>query len=687
MHDYGVEGLIFDTEGDGFLEDMTRLHCINVIDRATGHRLRFNDHPELAARPPDGSLADGARLLQKAAYIAGHNIIEHDIPAIQKVLPWFTPPADIRDTLVYSRVVWTDLRDIDFRAIKKRKRSPEFVSRNMIGRHSLEAWGYRLGDYKGDYGPVKEAEGKALGLTGEDLRLYVWGTFNPQMDDYCEQDCEVTLKLLEKIEAEGYSPEALELETRVAEIIDMQVKHGVAFDVAAAEALAADMTATLAELDRELRAAFKPWYAPKVEKGRIVEKTPTRKVWLRGVNSDGEAVKFSVDAGWSHCPVKLVEFEPSSRDKIANRLQTVYGWTPQEFTDGGKPKVDETTLDALAYPEVGLLKDYLSISKKLGNLATGDKSFLQKLGKDGRIHGRVNSNGTVTGRMSHFDPNVNVPKVKHGDDGEILYGLPGGFGYEMRSLFVASKGKVLVGVDADGLEDRMLGHYMARYDGGAYIDTLLNGDKKLGTDNHSLTKKLLGLNSRDSGKRWRYAYLYGAGNWKLGFIQYEDMTDAQRAAFNDKYPPGKAKDDALSALGAQGRRKIEQGFPALGELQKAVQKKVKQGFLLSLDGRKIRIRGSHSALNSLLQSAGAVVMKKALVIAYETFLARGWQWGREFAFVLNVHDEFQIETEEALAEEIGAIAADAIRQAGEHFGLRCPLAGSQDSGPNWASTH
>lgn len=679
--------IVFDCETDGLLDELTTIHCLNMIDRSTGQRLRFNNQPDLAGRVPDGTIAEGLKLLAEAEEIVGHNIINFDIPALAKVYPWFAPRGKVHDTLSYSRVIWTDLKDIDFRAIRKKRRDQGFLDRNLIGRHSLEAWGYRLGSYKGDYGPKREAEGKALGLTGAALVEFVWGHFNPEMDDYCEQDCEVTLKLIQKIEAEGYSEEALDLELAVAQIIDLQEKHGFLFDVAAAEALAADMTATQAELDAALRKAFKPWYAPVVVKGRIVEKTPTRRVWLQGITSDGEVVKRPVDAGWSHCPVKLVEFEPSSRDKIADRLKRVYGWEPQEFTETGKPKVDETTLDALAYPEVALLKDYLAISKKLGNLATGDKAFLKLVKKTGRIHGRVNSNGAVTGRMTHSDPNVNIPKVKVDQSGNILKGMAGGFGYELRSLVIAAKGKLLAGVDAEGLELRMLGHYMARYDGGAYANAVVNGNKADGTDVHTINRNIVGLNSRDSAKTWMYAYLYGAGNWKLGFIVYEDMGDNRRAAFNAKYPPGPEKDAALTRLGAAGRRKIEQGLPALGALQKAVKEKAQKGFLKGLDGRKLRVRGLHAALNTLLQSAGAIVMKKALVLAYLAFRARSWEFGREFAFVLNVHDEFQIECQEDLAQEIGAIAAEAIKQAGEAFNLRCPLAGSQDVGSCWAATH
>lgn len=680
--------LAFDIETNGLLHELTKVHCINIRDRSTGQKLRFNDQPELAGRPPDGTLADGLKLLQEAEEIAGQNIIEFDIPALKKVYPWFNPKGTIHDTLVYSRLIWTDLKDIDFRAIRKRKRPQGFLDRNLIGRHSLEAWGYRLGDYKGDYGPLREAEGKAQGLTGQELVDFVWGTFSPEMDDYCEQDVDVTVKLLEKIEAEGYDPAALALEVRVADIIDQQQKHGVLLDIPAAEALAAELTITAAELEAQLRATIKPWYGPVRKHGQIVVKDPSRRVTLKSVTTDGEVVKVHTEPGWRYCPIQLIEFEPSSRDKIADRLIKLYGWRPQEFTETGKPKVDETTLDGLEYPEARLIKDYLVVTKRLGFLATGDKALLKMVGPDGRIHGRVNSNGAVTGRMTHSDPNLaQVPKVKVGPDDKPLLGLAGGYGFELRSLFIAPKGKKLVGVDAEGLELRMLSHYMARYDGGAYADTVVNGSKADGTDVHNVNKRAVGLNSRDNAKTWKYAYLYGAGNWKIGFIAYEDMLEDERAAFVRRYPDADERSNALSRLGARGRTKIETNLPALGKLQEAVQAKARTGFLRGLDGRKLRVRGMHSALNTLLQGGGAIVMKMALVLAYDAFLARGWVWGKEFAFVLNVHDEFQIEAEEALAEEIGEIAADAIKRAGEAFALRCPLAGSKDIGDRWSDTH
>ena len=679
--------LVFDTEGDGLvrtddpLKVMTKLHNLNMIDRATGERLRYNNEPLIVRVPPNGTLEDGVRRLMDADAIAGHNIIGHDIPAIQFVFPWFEPVGAVLDTLVYSRIIWTNIRDIDLRAIKRRKRPAEWEKgckmngkgASCTGKHALAAWGFRFGNYKGDFdGP--------------------WDVFTADMDDYCMQDVEVTLTLLEKIEAEGYSRFALELETKVAQIIDQQEKHGVLIDMVAAEKLVIEIQGVIADLEDKLRVAIKPWYAPERVGGEPNIMTPKRSQRRKKALEDGTVLVEEITEGQPYCKVKLVSFEPGSRDMIADRLQKLFGWRPQEFTETGKPKIDETTLDALEYPEAKLIKDYLKASKVLSDLAGGDKSILKNVGPDNRLRARVNTNGAVTGRMTHSLHVAQIPKVKvypdeHPLAKQPIMGLAGGWGYEMRALFIVPKGRKLVGVDAEGLELRMLAHYMALYDGGDYGRAVVDGKKADGTDAHTLNRNALGMNSRDNGKTWIYAYLYGAGDWKRGFIIYEDLTEEARLALNRKFNTAEAKETELARLGGRAKKWIETKIPALGALVTKVKEVAKSGYLIGLDGRHIHIRGLHSALNSLLQGGGAIVMKLALVLAYEAYIAKGWVFGREFAFVLNVHDEFQIEAMEEHAEEIGQIAADAIRLAGEHFNLRVPLAGSQDIGDKWADTH
>jgi hypothetical protein len=665
--------IVFDTESDDLLEAATKLHTVTLIDRETGSREAYHDDPSIT--PRTGSLKAGIARLAKAVedkvMVAGHNIIRHDLPLIKKLYPDFPLPHmdDVFDTLVVSRLIWTNLKDIDQRALRKHKRPQAFKDKRLSGKHSLEAWGYRLGDFKGDFkGP--------------------WHTFTQEMATYAVQDPEVTLTLVEHIEQQNYSEEAIRLEHRVAEIVFLQEQHGFYFFRYKAEELAVELMAETAKLEDQLRAAFQPWFEPVREKGHKVIVNRKVRGTAKVVSTDGDEwrAEFTPDA--PYCKVKLVSFEPGSRDKIADRLKTIYGWEPTEFTPTGKAEVNENTLAGLNYPEVKLLIRYLVVKKLLGTVATGKKAWLNSVGPDSRIHSPVNSNGAVTGRMTHKDHIAQVPKIKK-RDGKVLRGYEGRYGYESRALFGAPPGKKLVGVDADGLEGRMLGHYLARYDGGAYGRSVVSGSKADGTDNHTINQKTVGLTTRDGAKTWFYAYVYGAQNLKLGTTEYEDWPEARQDAFSAKYPPGKRREDALMRMGKRGREKIEVGLPGLGDLKAAVVKKAKARppKLRSLDGRYLHIRSAHSVLNTLLQGAGAIVMKKALVLAYDAFLERGWVHGREFAFVANVHDEFQMEVLPEYAEEVGAIASDAIRRAGEAFGLRVPLAGSSDIGQTWADTH
>lgn len=634
--------LVFDLESDRLLAELTRVHCINIVDRTTGDRLRFNDVFDDAA----GSVEAGVRLLQEAADIGGHNVIGFDIPAIQKVYPWFNPKGRVRDSMVEARLIWTTIADVDHKAVKQGKRPRQFLQEGLLGTHKLAAWGYRLGEYKGDFkGP--------------------WDTFTREMDDYCAQDVEVTVKLFDLIDSKGYPKEPLELETAVAWILALQERHGFLFDRAKAEDLLQKLMLRRAELEDQLRTVFRPWYEPERYKGEpvvLVPKTDNRKL---GYVKDAPLTK-----------VVLQTFNPASRQMISSRMAALFGWKPVEFTPSGQAKVDETTLAGLDYPEAKLLVDYLTVDKRLGQLAEGDQAWLKLVGADGRIHGRVNPMGTITHRMSHMTPNMaQVPACS----------AP--YGEECRELFTVPPGYDLVGVDAEGVQLRGLGHYMARFDGGAFAEAVANGDKKKGTDAHTINQKIIGLNLRDSAKTWIYAYLLGAGGWKLGSICYDDFTDEQRATFNRRYPPGDARDEAFVRLGNKAKRKIEAGLPALRALQDLIQEKAKRGYIKGLDGRIVMIRSLHSALASVLQSYEAVIMKRALVLAHREFLSLGWVHGVDFAWVANVHDEFQIEVKTELAEEAGRIAARAIQEAGRIYGSRCPLAGEYKRGRNWRDTH
>lgn len=629
-----------------------------------GKVLAFNDgfYADGSPAPRDGSIKDGLALLDQADTLVGHNIIGFDFLALYKVYGWLPPTkARIRDTLIWARMCFPDIATRDQLAMVRGKRPPEFTGK-MVGAHTLKAWGMRLKVMKGDFeGP--------------------WGDFTPEMDLYARNDPVVTRALRVALEAREYSEEALDLEMEVARIIAMQERNGFSFDEEKARVLEGVLRGRHAELGDQLRAAFPPWEEPVRKGGKPVIFVPKR-----------DNAKLGYTAGVGVPKFKTVSFNPASRDHIANRMQTLFGWAPSEFTDGGKPKVDETTLANLEYPEAKLLVEYLTIEKRLGQLADGKEAWL-KNSRDGRIHGRVNTVGAVTRRMTHSKPNVpQVPSIENAS-GKVPYGK------ECRELFKASAGMVLVGVDAEGLELRELAHYMARFDGGKYADTVVNGDKSLGTDVHTVNQKIIGLNSRNAAKTFIYGYMYGAGNFKLGTIMFDDMKPETRTAFLTKYPEGAARESALVRMGKKARDRIESGLPALGKLQARVKEAAKRGYIKTHDGGKIKVRSQHSALNSVLQSGGAVVCKMALVI-FERQLREVAGFipnpltgrythpdGGQFGLTANVHDEWQTESTPEWADYIAEAGKRSIKLAGEVFKLKCPLAGSADIGANWAATH
>lgn len=655
--------LVFDIETDGLLDDVTVVRCINVIDRSTGKRLAYNGGVYASGDPAprDGTIEEGVTLLAAADCLAGHNIVRYDLPVL-KQLHGLTYSGGVLDTQTCATVIWTNLADMDFAAISKGKLPHEFQKDGLIGKHRLEAWGRRLGVVKGDFKPSDYPNPG----TGE---KHTWKTigFTPEMDAYGRQDVESTLALVEKIESKNYSAECLKLEHDVAQIIWRQRVRGFAFDVPAAMALAGKLQVRHAEIATDLTKVFEPWYAADVAKGTAVF-TPKKDNKKQGYTG---GVPFS--------RVKHVVFNPGSRDHIADRLTKLRGWRPTQFTDGGKPQVDESTLEPLPWPEAKLLTEYLLIEKRLGQIAEGKEAWLKRAKEDAagvyRVHGSVNTNGAVTGRMTHSYPNVaQTPRV----------GSP--YGEECRACWIATPGLVLVGCDAEGIELRALAHYMARYDGGEYVLVVVSGKKEDGSDVHSVNQRAIGLNKRDGAKTFVYALIYGAGDYKLGLITYDDFTEEQRAKFNEKYQQKRARSTAFKKLGASRRDRLMANLPALGQLVDDVREAANRGYLRGLDGRLLHIRGPHAALNTLLQSAAAVLMKKALVLL-DADLASIRSTTGVTEFVANIHDEWQIETTEETANEVGRLAADAIRRAGEHFKFRCPLSGSFGVGRNWAETH
>lgn len=294
-------------------------------------------------------------------------------------------------------------------------------------------------------------------------------------------------------------------------------------------------------------------------------------------------------------------------------------------------------------------KEYMMLQKRIAQIT----SWLDAVGADGRVHGRVITNGAVTGRMTHMSPNMaQVPNS----------GSP--YGHECRDLWTVEKGYKLVGIDASGLELRMLAHYM---NDDAYTHEVVSGDI------HTANQTAAGLQTRNQAKTFIYAFLYGAGSAKIGSIV-----------------GGSAK---------EGQKLIDsflQNTPKLKRLREKVARiYAKEGWLQGLDGRKLLVRAEHSALNTLLQGAGAIVMKQALVFLKNRLVKEKIP----HKFVVNCHDEWQIETPEQYAEQVGKYGVWAIEETGrkipvlddptkiEVYGLRCPLTGEYKVGDSWRYTH
>jgi len=458
--------------------------------------------------------------------------------------------------------------------------------------HSLDAWGQRLGFLKGDFCD--------------------WDAgWSQEMEDYCIQDTLVTAKLYNHLvitlQSEEFSTQSQRLEHEVQAIITKQERAGFKLDQVNALQLLSELKTKLDFIQVEMQSIF----PARVESNRI--------------SKLGKPLNDIV-----------TPFNPGSRKQIAERL-IEKGWKPTKYTEKGSVIVDETTLEGIDIPEAKAIAEYLMLQKRIAQV----ESWLEAVKEDGRVHGRVITNGAVTGRMTHMSPNMaQVP-----NSGAV-------YGPECRELWIVEKGNKLVGIDSSGLELRMLAHYM---NDNEYTNEVVSGDI------HTANQTASGLQTRNQAKTFIYAFLYGAGSAKIGSIV-----------------GGSAK---------EGQKLIDsflRNTPKLQRLRKAASDAyAKRGRLQGLDGRKLLCRSEHSALNTLLQGAGAIVMKQAVVLLHKK-LVRAKIWHE---FVVNCHDEWQIECKPEDAEAVGQHGVDAIKEAGEVFKMNCPLTGEYKVGNTWRDTH
>lgn len=520
-----------------------------------------------------------------------HNGVGFDVPALESLWGVQFNKARVVDTLVLARLA-----------------EP---SRDQG--HSLAAYGEALGFPKGDHSD--------------------WSRLSNEMIQYCLRDVQVTKKLHEhlRVKLEGFSQESINLEHQVAWIIDEQRRNGWLLDQRKCYEFLGVLKQKLMELEDTVLAVFKP--LPTFEKEVHPKYKKNGELSSVGLKFFGEDHWQAVGGPFSR--ISWSQFNLGSRQQIGRYLQW-FGWVPKEFTETGQAKVDETVLEGVDIPEAQLIAQYLMVQKRMAMV----ESWLGLVDPHGRVHGDVNSNGAVTGRMTHSNPNMAQVTAN---------GKP--YGTECRQCWVVPKGYKLVGIDASGLELRMLAHYMNDPE---YTKEVLTGDV------HTKNQQAAGLETRNQAKTFIYAFLYGAGDAKIGSIVGKDSREGKNL-----------KDKFLSNV------------PALAALKHQVSIKSHRGFLYGLDGRKLFIRSEHAALNTLLQSAGAIVMKRALCILHEY----ANMWELDFKLVGNIHDEIQAEVREDKAKAFGILAVQAIQAAGIYYKMNCPLNGDYHIGNNWSETH
>jgi len=535
--------------------------------------------------------ADNLQEYLNGFVLVAHNGIGFDFPLLKKL--WGIEVADElqRDTLVISRLYNPELL------------APEGTKYKP---HSLAAWGQRLGFPKDDF-------------TDYD------GGYSEEMVGYCINDVYVLEKLdlmLEQTMQElKFSEESIVIEHKVAQICKGMEHNGFALNMEKAQVLLATLSGEMVDIETEFQTVFPP-----IITERISEKT-------------GKKLKD-----------KVTIFNPGSRKQIAERL-IAKGVKLTKKTEKGSFIIDEKVLEGIDLPEAKIFGRYLMIQKRVAAVS----SWLDLVGDDGRVHGRIITNGAVTGRATHNTPNMGqVPAV----------GKP--YGAECRAMFGVASGMVQVGVDLSGIELRCLGHYLNDKE---WIDELLKGDI------HWFNAQSFGLvakgtvkddsnpehkTARNRTKTLTYGVLYGAGAAKAGSIVGGNST--------------------------HGKRLIDSfvnNTPGLAALKTKISKFAKKGHLPGLDGRRVWIRSEHAALNTLLQSAGAIIAKQWLIECDRDLKAAGIP-AKLMAWV---HDEVQYETAPEYADTVKEIVEKAATKAGIVLQFRCPVDAEGKIGINWYETH
>jgi DNA polymerase I len=585
---------VFDLETDNLYDDVTKIHCLVLYDINRDQTFTYG---------PD-SIALGLEHLATADVLIGHNILFYDIPVIRKLYPFYTfAAARIIDTLITTRLIWPKEKLYDMDAEQYTQ-----VPTKLRGSASLKAWGYRLSDYKIEFKDFKE--------------------YSEEMLAYCVQDVSVTTKLLQHIQKQTCPEPALKLEHDFALAIEKQIRSGFPFDVDACLDLVDDLRTKQAVLETDLKKLFPP---KKIET-----------IFVPKVNNASRGyVK-----GQPFTKVVHEEFNPGSRQQIVDRLQTKYGWVPTKATEKGNPILDDDVLSALPYPEAKPLAEYMLIKKRLGQIADGNNAWLKLVNDEtGCMHGDVITNGCITGRCAHRNPNMGQVPAGYSD-----------YGKECRGLFHAPEGWTLIGVDAKALELRCLAGYLAHWDDGEYARVVT--DESI--DIHVYNQKMFGVETRDIAKRLLYGIAYGCGALKAGTI----------------IDPNEKDEIVLRNLGSAAINSFMKGIPALKKLKDKIANNIAaRGYLIGLDGRPLFCRSDFKGLNVLLQSSGALIMKQVVIELHKKMYDLGYIYGHDWQQHAMVHDECQVSCPPAMVDTLTSVALEAFPASQQFFGFQCPIHG------------
>lgn len=732
---FKYQTLIADLETDGLLQELTRIHLLVIIEHETGRKwvFRRNRHED--------TILDGIAMLNEAELIVGHNWVGFDGPALWKVYgDAYNPRGKVRDTLVMARMVFADEKERDFRRWRRGELEGKY-----IGSHELGAWGQRLNFPKDDYAKRKAVELREHHpeLSKEQINRLVWAKWNQELEDYAVVDVEVTDLLWGRILRFEWSPEATLIEHRVHALMERVSNNGFPFNQAEAHVLERELREQFDTKTKNAIEHFGSWWVPnKWNKTQLREELgeddsrawwgevviPKRTVNYTKPGADGKAKGDRV-AGCAYCPVKIVEFNPNSRQQIVNRLEKIYGWDhdDREKTEKGNIKVNDEVLRDLAktVPIAGELAEIFYYNKRLGQLVDGQAGWIGKSEErgDSCIHGRVIVGGTVTNRASHSNPNIaQVPRVvfkklKQYVEKDVSYRLDGNelvYGIERPDGRFDTNITPLLGPD----EKQIIGTPKFEANGDYALDkegklvtkkTLMKGRAGdhgwecrnlftvkpgfilMGSDQKGIELRCLGhfMAEFDGGEYGRLCVEADPHDLHQSVMELDNRDDAKTFIYAMIYgaadyklgitldPTLALKPTQAKALGEEMRRRIMTRIPALGQTVTKVQRDARKGFIEGLDGRRLYVRAKHSALNTKLQGAGASISKMWCILfeqyMEETGLVHGWHG--DFAMVAWVHDELQVAVRDD--DAIIAIAREcfhrAAADAGKYFNFRLPV--------------